>query len=133
LSYINTFGGSRESLFQDAAKDKAAELVLIVEGVSYKSGQPLFALLDAWSSMKPAFSISNPPSASSNLELARDLQKQTGTSVPKCAFEDTINPFDIKCWNGREKIMQIDLQDKSVSNVLAGICAWANFNCSHLK
>lgn len=107
LSYISQFGGSQESLFQDLAQDKAAELVLIVEGISPKNNEPLFS--GAWSSIKPAFMISNPPSSFSNLVLARELQAQVGTSSPKCPFEDTINPFDKKCWNGKAKIMQIDL------------------------
>lgn len=105
LSHINKFGGPQESLFEELAHDKAAELILIVEGISSKTAKPL---LNAWSSIKPAFTISKPPSSSSNLKLAKELQAQVGTS-PTCAFEDTINPADRKCWNGKSKIMQIDL------------------------
>jgi hypothetical protein len=113
LSYISQFGGPQDTLFQDLAQDKAAELVLIVEGISPKNSKPLFS--GAWSSIKPAFMISNPPSSFSNLVLARELQAQVGTSSPKCPFEDTINPFDKKCWNGKAKIMQLDLAPGKVS------------------
>src|SRR2546421_11920297 len=37
LSYINKFGGHGKSLFQDSVEDKAAELVMIIEGVSTKT------------------------------------------------------------------------------------------------
>lgn len=114
LSYISQFGGHQETLFQDLAQDEAAELVLIVEGVSPKSAEPL---LSAWSSIQPAFTISNPPSSSSNLVLAKELQAQVGTSHPQCPFEDSINPFDKKCWNGKAKIMYIDLASGKVSTV----------------
>jgi hypothetical protein len=105
LSHINKFGGPQELLFQDSAHDKAAELVLIVEGISSKTAEPL---LSAWSSIKPAFTISNPPSSSSNLKLAKELQAQVGTS-PTCALEDAINPADRKCWTRKSKIMQVDV------------------------
>jgi hypothetical protein len=114
LSYINKFGGPQEALFQDLAQDKAAELVLIVEGISSKTAEPL---LNEWLSIKPAFTISNPPSSSSNLRLARELQAQIGTTIPTCPFEDTINPFDKKCWNGKSKVMQIDLASGTVSRL----------------
>merc|ERR1712093_49028 len=49
LSYVNRFGGPQESLFQGKT-DKVAELVLIVEGVSSETAEPL---LKEWSTIEP--------------------------------------------------------------------------------
>ena len=113
LSYISQFGGPQETLFQSLANDKAAELILLVEGVTPKNEKTLFS--GAWSSIKPAFLISDVPSTYSNLVLTKELQAQTGTSSPQCPFEDTINPFEKKCWEGKTKIMQIDLAHGNVN------------------
>jgi hypothetical protein len=110
LNYINTFGVTEESLFEDAPKDRAAELVLIVEGVNEKSAGPL---LDAWASIKPSFSISNPPSMKANKQLVKDLNGQSG-QTKECQLEDAINPFDYKCWDGRSKVIHYDLSDHRV-------------------
>ncbi|KAM3086107.1 hypothetical protein ACMFMG_000247 [Clarireedia jacksonii] len=109
IKYITKFGGQIKSLFSDATTDQAAELVLIVEGVSEDTAGPL---LSAWSSIQPAFTISNPPSVHSTQRLAADLEEQLGRTK-KCAFHDAINPFADKCWNGKSKIMHVDLSKKS--------------------
>jgi hypothetical protein len=114
ISYINQFGGHPDTLFQDAAGDKAAELVMIVEGVPSKAAEPL---LNAWSSLKPAFTITEAPSMKANKKLVSDLRKQLGSEKKKCNEEDlesAINPLDSTCWNGRSKIIHIDLDNKKV-------------------
>jgi len=116
ISYINQFGGRQESLFLDSAKDKASELVMIVEGVSSKSAKPL---LDAWSSFKPAFTIAGPPSMNANKRLVADLLEQLGSEDSKCEdqeLESAINPLDSTCWNGRSKAIYFDLGSKKVNN-----------------
>ncbi|APA09370.1 hypothetical protein SS1G_12165 [Sclerotinia sclerotiorum 1980 UF-70] len=111
INHINKFGGQSQlkSLFKDAPKDRAAELVMIVEGVSEETAG---SLLDAWSSIKPAFTISNPPSVRTTQKLADDLELQVG-GAKKCTLDDAINPFADKCWNGKSKIMHIDLNRQS--------------------
>jgi len=111
VSYINSFGGRRESIFEDAADDKLAELVLIVEGVSSKTAQPL---IDEWSSIKPAFTISKAPSMNANKKLALDLNQQCGHGKSKCALQDAINPFDVSCWNGKSKVIHFNLVKEKV-------------------
>jgi hypothetical protein len=114
LAHINTFGGPQPGLFSSSfEEDKAAELVLIVEGISSKNEKLLKSRL---STSKPAFSISNPPSTSSNLRLARELEAQIGQSSSECPFEDAINPFAKKCWSGKSKIIHIDLTPGEVSS-----------------
>ncbi|CZR55015.1 uncharacterized protein PAC_04901 [Phialocephala subalpina] len=114
LGYINKFGGHGDSLFYETT-DKAAELVLIVEGVSSSSAEPL---LEAWSSLKPAFTISTPPSMTANKKLVSDLHQQCGQEGKTCAFEDAINPFNANCWNGKSKIIHFDLaSDKTSSKI----------------
>jgi hypothetical protein len=109
LSYINQFGGRREeSLFGEPTQDQAAELVLVVEGVSGKSAGPL---LNIWELIKPAFTISNPPSTSANKKLALDLNQQSGEKQ-NCALEDAINPYEAKCWSGKSKVIHFDLAAK---------------------
>lgn len=97
LAHINTFGGGQDSIFQDSRQDKAAELVLLVQGVSSRTAKPL---IDAWSSYKPAFKISNAPSANANQRFIEDLQQQLG-QTKSCPLEDAINPFNDKCWDGK--------------------------------
>lgn len=106
LSYINRFGGQyKASLFEDAAsQDQATELVLVVEGVSK-------AQLKNWESLRPAFTISNPPSPPANKKLVLDLNKQAGEKED-CALEDAINPYEVKCWNGKSKVIHFDLAGK---------------------
>jgi hypothetical protein len=118
IKHINKFGGQLKSLFKDAPKDKAPELVIIVEGVSEETAGPL---LDAWSSIKPAFTISNPPSVRTTQKLADDLESQVG-KAKKCSFEDAINPFADKCWNGKSKIMHFDLNRKSKVGANVTMC-----------
>jgi hypothetical protein len=115
LSYINQFGGPQEQLFGGNGQDKAPELVLLVEGVSAEHAEPL---LSAWSSIQPAFTISNPPSSSENLELAFNLDRQLGPDVQACPFEQDIDPGNRKCWKGRSKILQIDLTSKASGTLL---------------
>ena len=112
LSSINTFSGRQESIFQDSGRDKAAELVLLVQGFSSKTAQPL---IDAWSSYKPVFTISDAPSAKLNLRLIEDLQRQVGT-VQDCVLEENVNPFNDKCWNGKAKAIFMDLTTGKVQN-----------------
>ncbi|CZS95062.1 hypothetical protein WAI453_011169 [Rhynchosporium graminicola] len=114
LSYINKFGGQHESLFQDTTDDKAAELVLIVEGVSSENAKPL---LKEWSSTVPAFTISNPPCMVANQKLVSDLQKQSGEGSRDCSLESAINPFDRDCWNGRSNAIHFDLASKGESKI----------------
>ena len=121
LSHISTFSGRQESIFQDSGRDKAAELVLLVQGVNSKTAEPL---IDAWSSLKPAFTISNAPGAKSNLRLIEDLQQQVGPTQ-NCAFEDAINPFSDRCWNGKSKAIFMDL---SASKVRYQECVFSSWS-----
>ncbi|KAG9231905.1 hypothetical protein BJ875DRAFT_381886 [Amylocarpus encephaloides] len=105
FSHINNFGGSQESLFEDATQDKAAELILVVEGVQSKAAKRLSNTLDF---IKPTFSISNPPSEKANRKLMLDLNDQLGQNQ-NCRLEDAINPFEVKCWNGRSKVINFNL------------------------
>lgn len=114
ISYINQFGGQGESLFQDAAGDKAAELVVIVEGVSSKVAA---SLQDVWSSYQPAFRITGAPSTKSNKILVSDLRGQLGVEE-RCKLEElesAINPLDSSCWNGRSKVIQFEMGSEKVN------------------
>jgi hypothetical protein len=114
LSYINKFGGRRESLFENAADDKVPELVLIVEGVSPKTAAPL---LEAWSTIEPAFHIRKAPSMTANKRLVSDLNQQSGQGKQKCELRDDINPFDAACWNGKSKVVHFDLGSAKVGEL----------------
>ncbi|TVY32913.1 putative endoplasmic reticulum membrane protein [Lachnellula subtilissima] len=126
LSYINRFSGQQiESLFGAVPpQELAAELVLVVEGVSKTH-------LKTWESLKPAFTISDPPSPPANKKLVSDLNTQAGEKE-NCALEDAINPYEIKCWNGKSKVIHFDLAGKG-SQMEALIAArerlirWANW------
>jgi hypothetical protein len=105
LAHINTFGGRQESIFQEPGRDKAAELILLIQGVSSTTAEPL---LSAWSSTKPAFTISNAPSTKANQRLIEDLNRQVG-QVKVCYFEYAIDPLNKKCWDGNTKALFLDL------------------------
>lgn len=114
LKYINSFGRNQDSLFSDElVREKPAELVIVVEGVSSETAEPL---LSRWESIMPAFLISNPPSSGANKKLVRDLHLQQfrklGSGGPVCSFEDHINPLDERCWNDKAKLIHIDLSTK---------------------
>ncbi|KAH7371456.1 hypothetical protein BKA64DRAFT_710100 [Cadophora sp. MPI-SDFR-AT-0126] len=114
LSYLNKFGGQHDSLFQDNIDEKAAELVLIIEGVSSETAEPL---LQEWSTIEPDFTISHPPSMVANKKLVADLQKQSGHDSQNCLLENAINPFDANCWNGRSNAIHFDLASKGETRV----------------
>ena len=123
LSYINRFGGRRGSLFEEDANDTPAELVLIVEGVSSKTAQPL---IDELSTIKPAFAISKAPSMTANKKLVSDINQQCGQGKKNCALQDAINPFDVSCWNGNSKIIHFDLIKEKVRILHNGSPIFAN-------
>jgi hypothetical protein len=107
LAYINRFGGRQNRLFEAGRRDnKAAELVIFAEGASTKKGE---TIANAWSSVRPAFTISNPPSSSENLELVLNMERQLGLHKLDCTFEENIDPRNWPCWKGKSKITQIDL------------------------
>ncbi|KAK6582142.1 hypothetical protein PZA11_005839 [Diplocarpon coronariae] len=111
LSFINQFGAPQESLFQASEDEKAAELILIVEGFSSEAAEPL---VREWASLQPAFTISKPPSMAANERLVSDLQKHSGQGGQKCSLGNAINPFDRNCWNGRSSIIHFDLVSEKV-------------------
>ncbi|KAF4624468.1 hypothetical protein G7Y89_g13703 [Cudoniella acicularis] len=127
LSYINDFGRKRESLFHETSQDQAAELVLIVDGLTKNTA---LELTGAWAENKHFendFHISDPPSMSANKKLVADLNEQLGQQ-PDCALEDAINPFEVKCWNGKSKAIYLDLATTTVSDFLSAqkrIQRWA--------
>lgn len=106
LSYINQFGGYHNTVFEAGRDNEVAELVLFVEGASAKNAEPL---AKAWSSVQPAFTITDPPCSSENLELVLNLDRQLGPAVQDCPFEDDINPRNRQCWKAKSKVTQIDL------------------------
>jgi hypothetical protein len=120
ISYINLFGGHQKSLFQDQARDKAAELVIIVEGASSQAIEPL---LNAWASYKPAFTIAAPPSTAANTRLVSDLRLQLGSQDEECQKQDlesAINPLDATCWRAKAKVIHFDLGGEKVCIGLHG-------------
>lgn len=116
LSYINRFGRRQKQLFEAGGDDKPAELILFVEGTSAENAGPF---LNAFSSMQPAFTISNPPSSSENLELVFNMDRQLGPDIPECTLEDDVNPSNQRCWKGKSKIIQIDLAAEASELVIS--------------
>ncbi|KAH8648088.1 hypothetical protein BGZ60DRAFT_521221 [Tricladium varicosporioides] len=111
ISYINQFGGKKESLFLDVEQDQTPELVLIVDGMNEATNE---ALKSAWASTKtkisPAFYISSPPPLKANEKLISDLNQQLHQEQ-HCPIELAINPYENRCWtnDGRSKVVHLDL------------------------
>ncbi|KAG9242485.1 hypothetical protein BJ878DRAFT_515164 [Calycina marina] len=104
------------------------ELILVVEGVTTSTA---LLLEKPFMSLEAAFKISNPPSSSATHKLIKDLQEQIGTSNDDCAIEDAIIPSNTRCWNGRSKVVQVDLAVKSPSvqqlgNIKSSLIEMAN-------
>ena len=118
LAYINRFGGRQDRLFEAGRDNKAAELVIFAEGASTKKGEPI---VKAWSSVQPAFTISNPPSSSENLELVLNMERQLGPHTRDCTFEEDIDPRNRPCWKGKSKITQIDLASEASKSYNWGV------------
>lgn len=103
ISYINKFGKSQDPLFTDLV-DRKRTLVVIVDGVSSETAEPLLKVLPS----VPAFTISNPPSFAANQKLVEDLNLQAGANR-NCPIQDAITPFNDNCWSGSSKVIQEDL------------------------
>ena len=101
---INRFGG-----LKDDEQRRVPELVLIVEGVTMQTALPL---AKPFISLEAAFKISSPPSSSWTRTLVKDFQAQIGSSWDKCPLDEEINPFNTRCWNGKSKVIQVDLAAK---------------------
>ncbi|RFU32775.1 hypothetical protein B7463_g3554, partial [Scytalidium lignicola] len=113
LVNINKFGGAEDSVFEKS--QSIPELVMVVDGGSEdNTAQPL---LNAWSSIKPAFTISKPPASAANRKLVQDLQNQMGAESSNCALKDSINPLDERCWSDRTKVIYVDLNKKDKKSV----------------
>jgi hypothetical protein len=76
--------------------------------VSPETARPL---LDAWASIKPAFTMSSPPSFTANQKLVKDIYEQSnmGTRGQTCVLGDAINPFNERCWTSKAKLMHLYL------------------------
>jgi hypothetical protein len=113
LSYINEFGANGASLFRASLGDKAAELLVVVEGASADAAK---SVLNAWLSTKPAFTISTPPPMKANKNLVQDLNQQAGEAANDCGIQSAINPFDSSCWSGKSKAIHLHLNNDAVSS-----------------
>jgi hypothetical protein len=112
LSYINQFGGHQDRLFEAGSDEETTELLLFVDGVSAENAE---SLAKSWSSVQPAFTISNPPSSNENAELLLNLERQLGPDMEDCSFEG-ITSRSRQCWHAKSKITHTDLaSDASIS------------------
>ena len=90
LQLLNRFGGAQSSLFDEVENDVGKhKILIIVEGVNEADGiycignenlqsvRELIMFLELFSDARvPAFTISNPPSPSSNIQLVADFLVQ---------------------------------------------------------
>lgn len=96
ISYINTYGKSQPSLFDEETSREPLQLVLILEEVEY-SAHPLQVIPDA----DLAFLVSNPPSTKATDGLMADFTAAGVVAKPECNPENAWNPSDPECWSDR--------------------------------
>jgi hypothetical protein len=88
ISYVNEFGGvsrEEESVFH-APQGRQLESLLVLDRVSSENVEKLS---NAWSSIRPAFTIANPPSSDTTSKLVRDLRYQTeGDAHVSIGYDD---------------------------------------------
>lgn len=98
LSYIAQYGKAPKSLFGDAASKifDPSQLFVLLEGVPDDLSAKIPGYMEA-QSFKPAFTISDAPSAKANEHLVDiELSEISGS----CDLEAAIDPYN-SCWGGK--------------------------------
>lgn len=109
LSYINQFGGKKAGLFENP-RENNAELLFIVEGVSFETSQ---SLLDGWPSMKTNFQISRTSSVDSSINIFTELQVLT-RQVETHLLTANVKPLDKSSWAENSRIIHLNLINRKV-------------------
>ncbi|KAH8905797.1 hypothetical protein BR93DRAFT_978948 [Coniochaeta sp. PMI_546] len=111
ITYLNTFGRSREPLFGSAEKAvEPAQLVILLEGITAENAEPLRQALSKSSQQQPAFSVPEPPSTKANDGLMADLRAEGVFSNKDCLIEDAVNPNSRSCWDGLSSVVRYDVK-----------------------
>lgn len=80
--------------------------MILLEGVAADQSGQLKEQLGG----QDAFTISDPPSASSNKHLMALFQSLGVASSHQCELAATINPFERDCWTGPALVVKYDLR-----------------------
>lgn len=97
ISYINTFGKSQPSLFEDETSRDPLQLVMILEEAEHSAY--LLDHLIAHSDL--AFLVSNPPSTKATDGLMGEFAAAGAAPKQECNPENVWNPSDLGCWSDR--------------------------------
>ncbi|KJZ76990.1 hypothetical protein HIM_03311 [Hirsutella minnesotensis 3608] len=96
VSSLQQFANVTLPLFHKDANQGPRQLLMMLEGLSPKQIQDVGHTLG----MKPAFSITDPPSSKAHEELVQiDLAGTGATNAADCDVQQVANPLE-SCWNG---------------------------------
>ncbi|KAK3382070.1 hypothetical protein B0T24DRAFT_516670 [Lasiosphaeria ovina] len=108
VEYIGTYGRNPTPLFVEPDTIEAAQLVVILEGVTPQHTTQLDKALGEEPQLT-AFTISDPPSALANDRLMTLFKNLGVSSASQCDIKSVINPSNMNCWDGPSSVVRYDL------------------------
>ena len=106
LSLLNKFGGLSPTPFAEQS-DHTRQLIIMLEGMS----EAQMLELDRALQMKPAFTISNPPSSKAHDDLINyDFYGAGVTHGQQCTLAAALDNFDARCWAGANAVVRQNVQ-----------------------
>ncbi|KAK0735255.1 hypothetical protein B0T26DRAFT_631043 [Lasiosphaeria miniovina] len=108
VEYIATYGRNPTPLFVEPDTIEAAQLVVILEGVTPQHTTQLERALGE-EQQHTVFTISDPPSALANDRLMTLFKNLGISSASQCDVKSVINPSNMNCWDGPSSVVRYDL------------------------
>ena len=106
VSALNTFGKSSPALFSDEEASDPNQLVVILEDMTASQMSDLEKQVkNTYKGMKPAFSITNPPSARAHEDLVNlDFFNAGITNEHACDLDLISDTKNGQCWSGKATV-----------------------------
>ncbi|KYK57473.1 hypothetical protein DCS_04483 [Drechmeria coniospora] len=98
VSAMTRFGKTSPVLFGGENNGEPSQLVMMLDEMTEQQMEDLGRAFD----MKPAFTITDPPSSNAHEELVTvDFRIAGITDVNQCSLREIANPLE-ECWNGKQ-------------------------------
>lgn len=124
VEYITAYGKAPTPLFTPAESKDAAQLVVILEGMTPETTSQLRSALGS-----PSFTISDPPSAAANTRLMSHFRTLGIASSSQCDIDAAINPFNTHCWTGSSSVVKYDASKSpsTITSLVSNLPRLTNF------
>ncbi|KAI9172169.1 endoplasmic reticulum membrane protein [Paramyrothecium foliicola] len=104
VALLNDYATTGSSLFSDS-ESSPSQLVVMLEGMTEEQIKEAGDAFDA-----PAFTVSDPPSASAHDKLFKlDFYNAGATKEHKCSLSQVANPTEEQCWSGKAAVARYDI------------------------